>query len=573
MVSFLLKISKAGVISSTDELFIVRPDPVLLLKDDYSELFVWGDPIIDDNFLKFFPGNRSPEFLLDNAAGHFYFVLLDKRRGQVTAGNSIFSILPVYYNETADALFLSDNAIRLGKYCGRTTLSGIFVTEVMLFNFPVSGQSAIEGVKLLSSGSYFRIENGGVKSVSHFSPEELFVNNPVPWKRAIDDAAGSFLASSKKYFPEEPYFNSFTGGFDGRTLAAAGLFHSRSFTAVCFGSATSGDLLTARHATRQAGIRLEEISLDDEYVNKASLDNGREFIINASGTGSFERAHYLYSSKLLKNQGSCLVTGNFGSEIFRAAHMTGEMISKNLFHLFRGEDADSAFRSIQESPEFRSLSPSAISGAWDEIKEELRNLPSFSAEYRQFTVNQRFYIFVFSELFRKYFGAEMINQFRLIRNRTPFLDISFLKTLFRSDLAGAYSDFYESNPFKRYKGQLLYAEIIRRAFPALGKPDTDKGYKPDDLLSLPGKIRIGKNYIVKKVIRPVRDSDPNSVARAWLVNKDFWCSFPQAGDLFNIKVAEADGNNPPGNLFFRMCTINYLNHLLYCNEDQGSNPC
>ncbi|MRR21788.1 hypothetical protein EG830_02260, partial [bacterium] len=559
MVSFLLKVKKAGVVQSTDELFIVRPEPALILTDDLSELFVWGDPIVDDKFSQAFFKDRSAEFLTDNASGHFYFVLLDKQRGKVTTGNSLFSILPVYYHETADAVLFSDNAVRLGKYCGKTALSGRFVTEVILFNYPLSDQSAIEGIKLLSSGSYLRIEDGRAGLVRHFSPEELFVNNPVPRKRAINDAAGSFLASSVKYFPEEPYFNSFTGGFDGRTLAAAGLFHSRPFTAVCFGSSTSGDLITARRATGEAGIRLEEISLDDEYVSRSSLDNGREFIMNASGTGSFERAHYLYSAKLLKNRGSCLVTGNFGSEIFRTAHVTGEMISKNLFHLFRGEDADSAFSSIQESREFRSLNRNAISGVWDEIKADLRNLPSFSADYRKFTRNQRFYIFVFNEVFRKYFGAEMINQFPLIRNRTPFLDINFLKTLFRSDLAGAYSDFYESNPFKRQKGQLLYAEIIRMAFPALGKPDTDKGYRPDDLLSLSGKARIGKNFIVKKVLKTVGDSDPNSVERAWQVNRDFWRSLPQAGDLFDSKIQGGAGGNQADSLFSRIYSINYLN--------------
>lgn len=573
MVSFLLKVAKAGVVSSTDELFIVRPEPVLLLKDDYSELFVWGDPIVDEYFSSSFLQNRSAEFLLHNASGHFYFVLIDKRKREVTAGNSIFSILPVYYHETADAVIFSDNAIRLGKYCGRTTLSAKFVTEVILFNYPVSGQSAIEGIKLLASNSYCRIEKGRMAPVIHFSPEELFVNNPVPWKRAINEAAEGFLVSSEKYFPKEPYFNSFTGGFDGRTLSAAGLFHNRTFTAVCFGTETSGDLLTARNATRQAGIRLEEISLNDEYVSKASLDNGREFILNASGAGSFERAHYLYSVKQLGKKGSCLVTGNFGSEIFRAAHMTGEMISKNLFHLFRGEDSESAFRSIQNSHEFRSLNMDAIRGAWDETKAELRNLPSFSSEYKQFTRNQRFYIFVFNEVFRKYFGAEMINQFTRIRNRTPFLDMSFLKTLFRSDLGGAYSDFYESNPFKRYKGQLLYAEIISRAFPVLGKPDTDKGYRPDDLLSFSGKIRIGKNYVAKKVVRPDRDSDPNSVARAWLANKDFWHSLPLAGDLFNTAIPAESINYQPDSLLFKMYSVNYLNQILYSNEDQGSYPC
>ena len=573
MVSFLLRVCKEKVVSSTDELFVVRPEPVILLKDDYSELFVWGDPIVDESFASAFLQNRSAGFLLNNASGHFYFVMIDKRKGVVTAGNSIFSILPVYYLETSDALFFSDNAIRLGKYCGRTGLSPKFVTEVILFNYPLSDQSAIDGVKLLSSGSFCRIEKGRMAAVRHFSPEELFVSNPVPWKRAISDAAEVFLASSGKYLPEEPYFNSFTGGFDGRTLSAAGLFHNRTFTAVCFGTERSGDLLSARDATRETGIRLEEISLDDEYVSKASLDNGRDFIYNSSGTGTFERAHYLYSAKYLERGCRCLVTGNFGSEIFRAAHMTGEMISKNLFHLFSGEDAESAFRSIQNSQEFRSLNRDGIRGAWEEIKAELSCLPSFSSEYKQYTRNQRFYIFFLNEVFRKYFGAEMINQFTSIRNRTPFLDMNFLKTLFRSDLAGAYSDFYESNPFKRYKGQMLYAEIIRRAYPALGKPATDKGYRPDDLLSLSGKIRIGKSYIAKKLLRPDLDPDPNAVASAWMANKDYWRSIPSAGDLFNNNLQGGSGNNQSDSLSFRFCTVNYLHQILYSNEDQGSNPC
>lgn len=562
MVSFLIKASKKTVIRSTDELFIVRPVPVLFLSDALSELFVWGDPIVDDSFSRAFSANRSAEFLLGNASGHFYFVLLDRRSGQVCIGNSVFSILPVYYCETGDTLLVSDNALSLGRFCGKTTLSRKFVTETILFNYPLTSQSALEGISLLSSCSYLKAGKGRVTSVRHFSPEDLFVTDPLRWKKAIDDTADSFLASAQKYLPEEPYFSSFTGGFDGRTLAAAGLFHNRNFSAVCFGSASSGDLLAARCATGQTGISLSEIALDEEYVRNESLENGREFILNASGTASFERAHYLYAAKRLENRGDCLVTGNFGSEILRAAHMTGEMISKNLYHLFRGENTNEAFSAIENSNEFRALNMGALKEAWDEIKAELHNLPSFSAEYKQFTRNQRFYIFLFGEVFRKYFGAEMINQFPRIRNRTPFLDTGFLRTLFQSELAGAYSDFYESNPFKRYRGQLLYAEIIRRAFPALGRPDTDKGYRPDDLLSVPGRVRIGKNYVFKKILRPYRDPDPNSVARAWRVNKDSWSAVAYSGDLFSNKTWGEEAVFPHGSLYYRICSLNYFNRLL-----------
>ena len=50
-------------------------------------------------------------------------------------------------------------------------------------------------------------------------------------------------------------------------------------------------------------------------------------------------------------------------------------------------------------------------------------------------MNQKFYVFVSKKVFRKYFGAEMANQFRYLINRTPFLDIELLKVIFGSRLA------------------------------------------------------------------------------------------------------------------------------------------
>ncbi|MFN2337329.1 MAG: hypothetical protein ABR560_10210, partial [Bacteroidales bacterium] len=81
----------------------------------------------------------------------------------------------------------------------------------------------------------------------------------------------------------------------------------------------------------------------------------------------------------------------------------------------------------------------------------------------------------------------------------PFLDARFLRELMGTEYAGIHSEFFEENPFRRYKGQLMYAHIIRKAFPALGRFATDKGYAPDDLLSLPGKLRIAKSYLGKRL--------------------------------------------------------------------------
>ena len=134
------------------------------------------------------------------------------------------------------------------------------------------------------------------------------------------------------------------------------------------------------------------------------------------------------------------------------------------------------------------------------LREDILKFSCFNQYYSGLTRNQRFYVFVFEELFRKYFGAEMVNQFRYLKNRTPFLDIDFLKAILKTEFAGIHSDFFEKNPLKRYKGQVLYAHIIKKAYPDFGKMMTDKGYKPDDLINFFGKVNIAKGYL-KKITR------------------------------------------------------------------------
>lgn len=158
------------------------------------------------------------------------------------------------------------------------------------------------------------------------------------------------------------------------------------------------------------------------------------------------------------------------------------------------------------------------------------------------------------EVFRKYFGAEMINQFRHVRNRTPYLDIDFLKEIFRTDLAGIHSGFFEHNPLKRYKGQILYSHIIRKAYPEFGKMMTDKGYRPDDLLTLAGKARVIKGYYHKKTGKSISAPDPNSVSLAWETNRHYWMRVPVPEEYFRLTGISGKMSE---NLLYRICSLSY----------------
>jgi hypothetical protein len=358
---------------------------------------------------------------------------------------------------------------------------------------------------------------------------------PTPWRKATNTISDLFIESCEKYFPEEKYASALTGGFDGRTLAACGLYKKRRFMTYSFGSKESVDVKIAESLSTKTGIEFIKINLDGNYLNNHSLNAGIDFINGSSGTASFARAHYLYATKILSEKTNYLVTGNFGSEVFRAAHNSGVTVSQNLHGLFNSKNYDSAINLLETSPEWDWINKQEFKHEWESLKEELKTLSCFDYKYKEMTKNQQFYIVVFEEVFRKYFGAEMVNQYKCFSNRTPFLDIDFLKGILGTGLAGVQSDFFTNNPLKRFKGQILYAHIINKTWPDFGSEMTDKGYKPGDLINLFGKLRIAGSFLSKRIKRKIKsEGDPFAVDAAFSVNKDTWKKIEINPTLFNV---------------------------------------
>ena len=535
MIEFLLDIPLNKKNLSLSELFIRKPVIELHFRDPVYEFLAWGDPISEKGFGEKLSKNLTPDFILNNIYGHYYYVLLNITNGQLFIGNSMFSILPVYYYRDKEKIVLSENAINAGKHLGLNVISNRFLLETLLFNYPLFNNSIFEEIILLPSNSYIQVTRADLEVIKHTHIEQYFDINPIPWSKSVNQMADKFVETVSRYLPENHYTTSLTGGFDGRTLSALGLYHKKNFSAYSFGRESSRDVEIAASLSERVGIPFIKVKLDKEYILKDSLECGRGFIENSSGTATFARAHYLHAAKTLTETNDCIVTGNFGSEIFRAAHVAGVVISPNLYHLFNETNPEKAWNTIENSIEFRCINNSTLRHELKELKDSVLSLPAYAEKYLRLTQNQQFYAFVFEELFRKYFGAEMVSQFRYLKNRTPFLDMEFLMELFKTGLAGIHSGYFEHNPLRRYKGQILYAHIIRRAYPILGKMMTDKGYTPENLLSFYGKISIAKSYLEKKFRKLQPDVDPYGVGEAWENNKGFWLDIQVATDIFDLK--------------------------------------
>ena len=152
----------------------------------------------------------------------------------------------------------------------------------------------------------------------------------------------------------------------------------------------------------------------------------------------------------------------------------------------------------------------------------------------------------------------MINQFVYFNNRTPFLDIDFMKAIFKTRLSGIHSGFFEHNPMKRYKGQVLYAHIINKAYPLFGRLVTDKGYRPNDLLNQFGKFNIIKGYITKKAARKTPCFDPYGVANAFGTNYHFWKNIPMSSYFFNLEEVKRIELEKNRDLLYKIISLSYI---------------
>lgn len=510
---------------------------VISIKSNDKTGWLIGDPILEkegETLIEKYLEESDYSNLLQTINGHYRLIVVDRSKFSIYITCSLFGALPVYYRINGGIIYISTDSKSLAEETGEKTINRRFILENVLFYYQLFNETAYKNIRLLPSHQGMEISDRGLTFSKHTDVSDWFIMNPRPWKKSTEELADLFIDRVKWYLPDEPYIHSLTGGFDSRSLVSCGLYHKKNFETYGFGNEVSNDTRIAAKLSAIGGLRFNLIGLDKDYVINHSLEDGLQFINNSNGNAGFARAHYLFACKMLSLKSRYLVTGNFGSEIFRAAHNPGAVISNNLYHLFSCRFIDEAFHKIEASQEFQWINKEGMKREWEELRSDISDLPVFCNEYSGMTQNQRFYVFVFEEVFRKYFGAEMVNQFKYLNNRTPFLDSKFLRAILKTGLAGVHSNFFENNPVKRFKGQVLYAHFIRKTNPVFNDILTDKGYRPIDLLSLPGKLLITNNFLKKRLKTPDQDFDPNNVSGAFACNRVFFQEQFVDPGIFNV---------------------------------------
>lgn len=529
---------------------IVIDGPEVVKKPIYIEsskgkILLIGDCInLSENIGELEKG-KPIETVISSLNGNFHLYYFDRIDKKFFVYNSLWGIIPLYYKIEKDVALFSSSLNLIKKETNSCQINKKYLLQTVIFNYSLCNDTFWNGISLLPVNSFIELsKNTNLKIKKYFFIEEHFSQNPKGGRNALNHLSDLFISETAKWFPKEKFAISFTGGFDGRTLVSVAKYFNQNFFTYSFGNNGASDLELPKLHAKDMGIEFREIRLDKSYAENYYHDHLSDIILNSEGRAGINRSHYNYAADFLKKYVRYILTGNFGSEILRSLHITGALFSKAMFLVINYSNDDSTWiAGIESLPEFRLLDKKYFHHEWEETIYDIKQIIKHSNNLEK---NLWTYKFVFEEVFRKYFGAEIFMQYNYLINRTPFLNIIFLKELLKTKYAGAYGPFFTHNPVYRLKGQLFYASVISKTSPYLYNVTTDKGYKPKDLLTKYGYLKLVLNYLKKNISSvSLAEKDPFSVIYSFNKNKNIILSLNSNNPFFQESIIQdyLYGNN------------------------------
>ncbi|MFN7116805.1 MAG: asparagine synthase-related protein [Saprospiraceae bacterium] len=468
-----------------------------------GKLILLGDPIFNNretlkNVISH--GKLQENKLYEAVRGHYYWFFI--RPEAVECGSAFGAIYPIYYHRGPAGVALSSSAFYLAEQTGTVQLDQRNLLERLLFNYPFFNSTWWQEIKLLPTHRHLAIYKDQVNIAGDFEIFDYFGDGNDASAKTLEHLAEVFQQETQLFLPDNEEFGvSLTGGFDGRTLVAAARKAGRNFTVFCYGRSGSSDLVYSEYLAKKLKLPHFAVRLDADYLVKISQPSARRFMSLTEYNGNWGRPHYDYAAQLLSQQFNYILTGNFGSELFRALHSNGPVMSSCLTALFSNNYA--GWKDYLQQVTY-SWHPTLFQ---NELESLISDLENYLAKLKHLEPNQQFYYFVYNELFRKYFGAEIVMQRHYLNNRTPYLNFNLTQALNKTIWSGVHSAIFEKNLLKRRKGQIFYATFLRQSDPILYHLKTNKGYRPADLLeSWRAPFLIGGGIYQKYVKKPENDA-------------------------------------------------------------------
>lgn len=265
-----------------------------------------------------------------------------------------FGISPIYYCETSDEIVVSSDINKIKENLRvNFKLNKKYLLEQNLFNYSFLNNTIYEQIKLAPSNEILKIART-LSFENYFNIEDYFCEYPISTEKCINEIVERFIELTQNKIHDHDYI-SFTGGFDGRSIVSLARYLGKVISVFSFGTETNDDLIIPKEQAHQLGIKYIPINLDSEEYLYEFWNLGQEIVKESCASTNFLQVHWPFSAKLIASKSNTIITGYFGSELFRAIHNTGQFTSKILIDYFRNIETDIWITKIQNASNLEFL--------------------------------------------------------------------------------------------------------------------------------------------------------------------------------------------------------------------------
>lgn len=494
------------------------------------------------------------------------FVLIIYSNLEVILISDRLNVLPLYYYRKNNILIISSSLKLMLKldYVSKT-LDDVSLVQQLIFDYMLDDYTLYKYIKRIKPGSIYIFDQSKMKIKKYWTVENLYNEKLLAKSDSLELLSKQLFDNVQLYTSDtRKILVSLTGGFDGRTNLAMLRKNKGDFLCYSYGMRGSQQISIPQDIAIKLDIPYKPIYCDEKF-EKVYIDMGLMVTEFSNGTAPFTQAVLPYAYKNLQNFSDIALTGLFGSEVLRPIHNLGIIINDYSERIFLGPDPKNELKKVlKDLMKINFLNEKIIVNAQDELLDHFYS--NYIERFNVFDRITRFFMFIIEEGIRKYFSQEIQAERVFITTRFPYWDDDFIDLIYKTPFAGLYNGFLGKSMFKRRKGQLLYAYILKKYNPQLANIQLDRGYKPNDLLK-PFPINyllIGKGvYKKKKYIAKVGNDTFNtpkwSVPFINFVQKKF-----EANEYFSHVIKTF---NPIRNENLRLKYSHFLSIYNFINND------
>lgn len=365
------------------------------------------------------------------------------------------SQLPVYYSTQNGNLLASTSLSTFFDCLDLITFNEKWLTDFVLFNFPIAETTPITEVKRVSSATVLSWQDGSINFCNYAPVYRSHI--PVCSDKEMKERTYEIF---KERFPKYygnleagPYAASITGGFDSR-LCVLFAPETTDLHLYTYGTPQCHDMTMGKMIAQTLGYPHHALGFTDEVITSLA-DMADQCIDYTGGSLNILRSTLVWLYEQLSTLGlESVVTGIVGDHFFRSGGSPGSNLSIAASELFQNPQYEP-----QNNPYFSVfLDKKKAMDHFIESRDSLEKRFNWSS----LPMGERHLTYAMYELSIKYFGgeAELANHY--IDISSPFWDNEIRKNAYNNTISTHTLTKYMYDVYPHWKKHSIFASMLER---------------------------------------------------------------------------------------------------------------